>query len=406
MKSHKSLGVAPNQAPVARVGRLTPLPGVAKRAHPDRRQVRQFLKELRLPLAASESMLELIREEALPESVGMALNAVRNHNEFLQRLVLDFCAYGQLEQDTVEPKPCVVKLRDWLDALLLQQQRLAPDLSVELAINYRSFLPSHVIFDGELVAKAIASVLHVAMQRSLPGRLGLAIVYDEDASKGASPQLRIEVATRGGGFSELEQGYVFAPFQVRDAAARPLLGLSLAQRLSELLGGDLRVESPGASVCHYRLSVAAEPAPQAVWLDPTGTGSHLGPVRPGRILFVGRCLRTVERCRGALQREGYSVERVEREELVLARLESEPLRWSAVVVDATCTAENLLGFVDAIRVRGYGAPVVAVVAEPKDAGCQVAGLDGWIYAPNGTLLLKMLQEARAYSERKNATNAS
>ena len=74
----------------------------------------------------------------------------------------------------------------------------------------------------------------------------------------------------------------------------PLLGLTLAHRMTELLGGELRIESPGRSVCRYRLALHAESSEDAVWIDPTGDGGHLGPVRPGRVLFVGssrtRCL--------------------------------------------------------------------------------------------------------------------
>src|SRR5690606_8688823 len=193
---------------------------------------------------------------------------------------------------------------------------------------------------------------------------------------------------------------------VRDAAARPLLGLSLAQRLAELLGGDLRIDSPGTSVCNYRLTVAAEPADQSVWLDPSTDGAQFGPVRPGRVLFVGGCERTVDRSRSALERAGYIIERAAREELVLARLQNEPTRWSAVLVDATCAGATLLGFVDALRGLGFGAALVALVQDSSDAGKVVSGLDAMLYDPNGSLLLKALRDARDYKDRKNAISAS
>lgn len=406
MKSHIPLEGVQSRAPVAQVGRLTPLPGVTMRAHPDRRLVRQFLKELRLPLAASESMLDLVADVALPETVGMALAAVRNQNDFVQRLVMDFEQYGQLEQDTVEPKPAARQLRPWLDALLAKQRRMADELRIDMSVRYRSFLPSSVVFDEQLAERAIASVLHVAMQRSLPGIMELAVVFDEGRGKQGNAELRLEVTTRGGGFSEIEHGYVFSPFQVHDAASRPLLGLSLGQRLAELLGGELCVESAGSSSCSYRLRLRAEPAMQAVWVDPVGDGCHFGPVRPGQVLFVGHCEQVVACCREDLRQAGFTIEQVAREEQVLARLEREPYRWSAVVMDATSTSETRLGFIDAVRESGFGAALLAIIADADERHQDLLGFDAVLHQPDGLSLLAALREARDYKDRKNASNAS
>lgn len=406
MNVSKPPEVASRPEPSARVGRLSPLPAVATRAHPDRRQVRQFLKELRLPLAASQSMLDLVRDVELPETVQLALAAVRNHNEFLDRLAADYAEFGHLEQNTVMPKPAEVELRPWLDSVTAAATHAAAELGVDVVVTFRSFLPSAVAFDHELVARAFDSVLHVAMQRSMPGRLDVSVSFEESREAGVVSHLVFDVTTRGGGFSDVEQGYLFMPFQVRDAAARPLLGLSLGHRLAELLGGQLRVQSAGAAVCSYRLSVSAEPVDHAVWLDPVAQQGHLGPVRPGRVLFVGRCARTVARCRPALERAGYAVERVEREELTLSRIETQPTRWSAVVLDATCTGDTLPGFVGAIRELGYGAGLLALGAASGEALDGVAGVDATLRTPDGAELLAALQSLRDYSDRRNATSAS
>ena len=78
MNSPISSGIPDAAPPAARVGRLTPLHGVALRSHPDRAQLRQFLKELRVPLAAGQAMLDLVEESDVPESVRLAIHAVRN----------------------------------------------------------------------------------------------------------------------------------------------------------------------------------------------------------------------------------------------------------------------------------------------------------------------------------------
>ncbi|MFN3239986.1 MAG: sensor histidine kinase [Planctomycetota bacterium] len=392
MNSATSIGISSSASPMARVGRLTPLPGVALRSHPDRAQLRQFLKELRLPLAAGQAMLDLVEEADVPEAVRMAMNAVRNHNEYLQQFVSDYAEFGRLEQDAVQPSPVEVALRAWLEQALRDEADRATELGLEVAVTYRSFLPDRVVFDAVLVRRAIAAVLHVAMQRALPGRFDVRISYEEAPGGDRPAQLVVEVATHGGGFAEIELGYVFAPFHVRDAAARPLLGLTLAQRLTELLGGELRVESPGRSVCSYRLALRAEPSERAVWIDPTGDGGHLGLVRPGKVLVVGSCERSFERCRTALQHAGYQVERAEREELVLPRIDRTPNRWCAIVVDTTCRGERLAGFAGAIRALGFGNRLLSL-CDDEAVEARASGVDEVVPAPGGAIAQQALLAA-------------
>lgn len=406
MNSPISSGIPDAAPPAARVGRLTPLHGVALRSHPDRAQLRQFLKELRVPLAAGQAMLDLVEESDVPESVRLAIHAVRNQNEFLEQLVLDYFEYGRLEQDAVRPSPVDVPLHGWLVEVLDREIALAEELSLDVVVTYRSFLPDRAVFDPDLVRRAVRAVLQVALQRALPGRLDVQVRYDEARGADRPAQLVLEVATHGGGFSEIELGYVFVPFHVRDAASRPLLGLTLAHRMTELLGGELRVESPGRSVCSYRLALHAESSEGAVWIDPTGDGGHLGPVRPGRVLFVGRCDRSFQRCRVTLEAEGYQLERVEREEQVLPRIEQTPTRWSAVVVDPSCTGDFLAGFAGAIRQLGFGAVLVALMPDEVLVGGRVEGVDALLHQPKGAAMLTALRSARSYSDRKKATSAS
>lgn len=336
-------------------------------------------------------MLDLLEGADLAEPVVVALAALRNQNNYLRRLLADYATCGQLEQDVLEPELRACDTLTWLDEFVAGQQAVAAELGIELVVRFRSFVPDRVVIDPGLTASAFTALLHVAMQRTVPAQLGVSLQYVESAQQHESAQLVMECQTRGGGFDPIELGYVFAPFHVRDVAGRPLLGLSLGQRFAELLGGRVWVESVGTGACSYRMSLAAEPGEQAVWLDPVSRNGDFGPVRPGRILFVGRCDRTVARCSKTLLRSGYRVERAAREEVVWQRLQQQPERWRAVVVDATCTGDRLLGFVDAMRQSGFGGTMIALTENASAAGLVVPGVDAVMYAPNGPMLVQVLQ---------------
>lgn len=410
MKLHSSTEVSQQNGALRGPDRLVKRVGAAARPHPDGRQVRQFLKELRLPLAASEGMLELMQAVELPQTVRMALAAVSNHNEFMQRLIADYVQFGRLEQNAIEVQPGPWTVCDWLENCLAAERTQAAGLGIELVADFQTLLPSCVTFDGNLASSALSSVLHVAMQRALPGRMDVAIRFEDGVESREPARLVFEVATRGGGFSEIEQSYVFAPFQVRDAAARPLLGLSVAQRLTELFGGELCVESPGASICNYRVAVNAAPEPDAEWTDPSNQEMLHGPVRPGRVMFVGRRTDVVDSCRSALEEAGYKVEQAECAERALPQLEGELHTYSSIVMDASCVGDTVGGFLDAVRALGLGAPVIALLDSVDDTcepvGDGAVGPDRVLLAPSAEQLLLVLRETRSYRDRKNATSAS
>jgi hypothetical protein len=377
-----------------RIGRLVPVVGITPRPHPDRAQLGQFLQEVRLPLAAVQTMLELADVPEVPESVQLALRAAANHNDYVLDLVADYVEFGRLEADLVVPAPSRVALPAWLEARLAAQQPAASRLGLDLRLQHRSFLPSHVELDPVLAARALDAVMHVAMHRALPGPLDVRISYLHGRATNGSAQLRLDIGTRGGGYTEVEQGYVFAPFAVRDGVSRPLLGLSIAQRLCTLLAGELRLDSPGLSVCNYLLGVAAEPTLDARWVDPLAPHRRsLGPVCPGRVLFVGRSEDARILCSPALQRAGYAVDAVDSEELVLTTVVDDIRRWSAVVLDPTCSEAATVDLVATLRGYGFVGKVLAI--QGADANeVPLAAVDAVLRTPlRGAELLALLTVA-------------
>lgn len=319
--------------PAPRFGRLVPLAGIAVRPHPERAQVRQFLHELQLPLAAQQGLLDLIDEGAVPPPLQMALQAVIEHNRYLLELVGEYSELGELEVDGVHPVTTRLTLASWLGANLSAWRVDAERAGHELQVVHRSFLPSHVLVDARVLLRAVEAVLQVAFARALRGTVELRLAYVHGRVQNGPGLLRLEVVTGGGGFSELEQGYAFAPFQLRDAAERPRLGLAIAQRLCTLLGGVLTIDSQGRANCCYRLELPMAATADAQWFDPVvGASRMLGPVHPGRVLFVG-CAEDVRTlCAPLLLRSGFTLVDCRGEPgAVAAMLAEDPAGWSACV---------------------------------------------------------------------------
>lgn len=330
LSPHDHKTIAP---PGPRIGRLVPLAGIAVRPHPERSQVRQFLRELQLPLAAQQGLLDLLAEGEVPAPLQMALQAVIEHNRYLLELVGEYAEVGELEVDGVQPVASRLTLANWLGANLSAWRADAERVGHQLRVVHRSFLPSHVLVDARVLLRAVEAVLQVAFGRALRGTVEIRLAYLHGRVQSAPGVLRFEVVTGGGGFPEIEQGYAFAPFQVRDAAERPRLGLAIAQRLCVLLGGGLTIESQGSASCCYRLELPMAATADAQWFDPVvGAGRLLGPVHPGRVLFVG-CTDDVRTlCAPLLLRSGFTLVDCRADlAAVAATLAEDPAGWSACV---------------------------------------------------------------------------
>ncbi|MFN7590377.1 MAG: sensor histidine kinase [Planctomycetota bacterium] len=351
----------------ARFGRLVPLAGIAVRPHPERAQVRQFLRELQLPLAAQQGLLDLIDEAAVPPSLQRALQAVLEHNRYLLELVGEYREVGELEVDGVHPVATRLTLANWLAANLSAWHVDAERNGHALQVVHRSFLPSHVLVDARLLLRAVEAVLQVAFARALRGTVELRLAYVHGRVQNGPGQLRLEVVSGGGGFSELEQGYAFAPFQVLDAAERPRLGLAIAQRLCALLGGVLTIDSRGRASCCYRIELPMAATADAQWFDPVvGASRLLGPVHPGRVLFVG-CVDDVRTlCTPLLLRTGFTVVGCGGGADAVARtLAEDPAGWSACVFADEGCWQAAAPSLAAARAAGFRG--VVVVESGQDA---------------------------------------
>ncbi len=350
-----------------RVGRLVPETGIPLRPYPDRAQLRQFLRELRLPLCAVQTMLELADAPELPGSTQLAIKAAANQTDYVLDLIADYVEIDRLEADAVGVAPERTDLLQWLEACIQSRAYGTEAIGSPLRLQHRSFLPSHVDVDGPLAGRALDAVLRTAAQRAVPGPIQVRVAYAHDRSRPGATRLTLEVVTRGGGFNEIERGYVFTPFAVRDGASRPLLGLGIAQRLCTLLGGELRVTSPGLSSCSYQLSLVAPPSPDAHWIDPmAGKRAQLGPVNPGRVLFVGSDPTVRMLTASSLLRAGHLVDGVDDEEHVLTHMGQDTASFCGVVFDKSCRSETLGGLVDALRLAGFTGRVVHLQGEVTD----------------------------------------
>jgi PAS domain S-box-containing protein len=339
----------------------------------------QFLStmshELRTPLNAVLGFSELLEDERygpLNERQRRYLNHIQNGGRHLLTLINDILDLSKIEAGRVEMFIGDVPLRQIFHEVLAGLRPLADK-------------KSHVLSapdDTSLVVRADPTRLRQVLTNLLANAVkftpaGGRIELSARAENGAA---RIEVRDNGPGIPVEEQRRIFEAFhRLRNSgqsAEGTGLGLAITQRLVELQGGQLSVESqPGQGSCFYFTVPVAAPAraDERHAVTPAGTGP--------RILVVENDALAAELIRSQLLPHGYEVEICVDPQSVLERAAA--MQPHAITLDVLM--EPLNGFEVLLQLksdpRTMAIPVIVLtVVEQPNVGFTL-GADEYLIKP-------------------------
>ena len=238
-----------------------------------RRQARMELKnvkseflanishELRTPLSVVIGFVSILLDQLigqLTEQQHQALERVyKNSSELLELidnvLILTSLNAGELalaeEEFEVSPvlQECVKRYEKILEEKAIQLSIEAPSTGVR------------IFGDPSKVARIVQNLLHNAIKFTPAGKITLKVRQ--------SPQrgmVELEIADTGIGMPERQIERMFQPFQQMDSSLRREysglgLGLTVARRLTDFLGGSLQVRSQRDFGTHVLLSLPGQP---------------------------------------------------------------------------------------------------------------------------------------------------
>ena len=205
--------------------------------------------ELRTPLNAILGLTEMLQEGIMGEISGAqrkALASVRESGAHLLAIINDILDLTQIEADRLELRLQAVDPAE-LCALLLQKVRRAAEAK-QIRLDARLVAPLPTLeSDPRRLRQIIGNLLANAVKFTpTGGQVSLTVTGDRERG-----EVRFVVADSGIGISPDDRDKVFQPFyQVDSRLSRQYegagLGLTIAARLAELLGGRMEVESmPG-----------------------------------------------------------------------------------------------------------------------------------------------------------------
>jgi len=206
--------------------------------------------ELRTPLGSILMLTELLeanrtgsmsdKDLAYVEKIHQAALDVRS-------LIDDVSLLNRIDAGRVQVTLADVSLRGLLDKLAPDETEAAHPLevAVKVAVNRDDDLPNSLKTDGELLLRVLRILLNEAQRVSPEGSVTLT------AGCAEAGQIRFRVRDSGPSVPEDQSRALFEPFAVAGSRNRRQFGgqslsLPIARRLSQLLGGELRLRSEPA----------------------------------------------------------------------------------------------------------------------------------------------------------------
>jgi signal transduction histidine kinase len=207
--------------------------------------------ELRTPLNAilGYSQLLLMNEQLATEQQE-GVKIIQQSGEHLLTLLNDVLDLAKMDIMRLELATTEFALNGFLQNLLTSLRPRAEHKGITLTYNTISPLPKWVRGDERRLRQVLINLLGNAVKFTKQGGVTFTVGYSEAVptlSPTSPSKIRFQIADTGIGIAEEELEMIFLPFQQGgDPQYRPDgtgIGLTLAKRLTELMGGKLQVTS-------------------------------------------------------------------------------------------------------------------------------------------------------------------
>jgi CheY-like chemotaxis protein len=265
-------------------------------------------------------------------------------------------------------------------------QARANDKGLTSGVDIGANCPRFVIGDQARVRQVLMSLIDAALKSTEEGSVRLHASANEIDGR---LKLRFDVTDTGRGLSKAEQERLFHPdFRIEGINGKQsgsLLGLSIARRLAEAMGGEVGCDSAVGQGSLYWFTLPAERA-RAAALDATQLSeSHPHGTLSGHVLVVEDNAVNRMLIAAYLDEFGLSYEMVDSSGAALLALAAKT--YDLVLMDTTMP--DLDGIETAKRIRGLHAPaatvpIVALVAQAMKSYCGnylSAGMDTYVLKP-------------------------
>jgi two-component system sensor histidine kinase/response regulator len=344
--------------------------------------------EIRTPLNAILGMTALTLDTRLADTQRDYLLTVKSSGESLLALINDILDFSKVEARHLDLEAAPFDLRETVDEACRLLALRAAEKGLELACEVSPAIPEQLVGDAGRLRQVLVNILGNAVKFTTRGEVVLRVALDHT---GRRVVLQFSVIDTGIGIPADKLAHIFQPFTQADSSTTRRyggtgLGLAIAERLVELMGGRLWVESEvdRGSTFHFTAAFT-RPAATAGGGDAVSRARGLEGLRVLVVDDNATNRRILEQMLRSWQMNPTAVADA-RTALAALRRATRRRRFDAVITD--CQMPDADGFMLARDIRSdarvRSTPIVMLTSMGRAddvAECQRMGLDAYLTKP-------------------------
>jgi PAS domain S-box-containing protein len=202
--------------------------------------------EIRTPMTGIMGMTSLLTRTNLSPAQMEYVRNIKISSENLLNIINDVLDLSKIEAGKMELKPNRIDFREFVSEIRELFQHQAHNKGIRFTTSIDTAIPGYIFVDDQRLKQVINNLLSNAFKFTDEGEITIKFIVEEKSENEAI--LRCDVIDTGMGITVLNQKQVFEKFtQIDTSLIRPFegtgLGLAICRELTQLMGGDISVDS-------------------------------------------------------------------------------------------------------------------------------------------------------------------
>ena len=201
--------------------------------------------EIRTPMSAISGMSGILADTEISETQKQYVKAIQSSSKSLMVIVNDILDMSKLESGKFSAEFIPFDLRAILDPLYTTYLLRTDEKGIAFSVDYPSDMPKWLFGDPTRLGQILNNLISNAIKFTDKGKVTLKITFDK---KGKHNEFCFSVTDTGIGIDQEKLKTIFEFFSQEDNTITRRfggtgLGLAISKSISELLGGEIIVES-------------------------------------------------------------------------------------------------------------------------------------------------------------------
>ena len=239
--------------------------------------------EIRTPMNGVMGMAQLLERRDLGEEENHYVQIIRRSSKALLTIINDILDFSKLEAGGVVLDNAPFNLQDCLEDVIALLSMAAAQKHVDLLFNLQEGLPLSYQGDAGRLRQVITNIIGNAVKFTDQGHV---LIDVKGQQIGSETQLNISIEDTGIGIPPEKIDSIFNKFQQADGSTTRAyegtgLGLTIAQRLIKLMGGNITVTSEFGKGSQFNIDITLPVVAQQ-----TQTELDISNIAESKILIV------------------------------------------------------------------------------------------------------------------------